>query len=159
MVGLLGSNEPLGIHVNVDTIDMDADTLVQVEEDALCDDIKNVAETSKKEKKKVPYEEASLMLVLTDSSRACLHPAILGLYKAIMGFLVPLGKHLWQFLGIYLRNDRACLQLNHNQSFPLNFEMGHIQTCETRVINLSFSQLKSFKLHHSHSDMNSMADK
>jgi hypothetical protein len=41
----------------------------------------------------VPYEEASLMLGLTDATRACLHPAILGLYKAIMGFLVSLGKH------------------------------------------------------------------
>ncbi|WVZ62914.1 hypothetical protein U9M48_012605, partial [Paspalum notatum var. saurae] len=82
------SNEPLDIPED-ETIDLDAETPVQADEDHVLVETKPKIEPSKKGKRKrAPDDEAALMCGLTDAIKgfsAAVGDAIPGLYQAVMG--------------------------------------------------------------------------
>ncbi|KAJ1293799.1 hypothetical protein BS78_01G096400 [Paspalum vaginatum] len=84
----MGSNEPLEIPADADTIDLDDDTPIQVDEDTIPIETKPKVEPTKKGKRKrVPDDEVTLMCGLIDAVRgfaAAVSDAIPGLYQAVM---------------------------------------------------------------------------
>ncbi|WVZ54213.1 hypothetical protein U9M48_005049 [Paspalum notatum var. saurae] len=84
----MGSNEPLEIPADAETIDLDADTPNQVNEDILRTETKPKNEPTKRGKRKrVADDEVTLICGLTDAMRgfsAAVSDAIPGLYQAVM---------------------------------------------------------------------------
>ncbi|KAJ1270664.1 hypothetical protein BS78_06G069100 [Paspalum vaginatum] len=85
----MGSNEPLEIPTETETIELDAEETPTQEEDIKVVEPKAKGESSKQRKRKrVPDEEASLMSSMTEAIRgfaAAVSEAVPGLYTAVMG--------------------------------------------------------------------------